>query len=211
MKILIVGASGGVGRAVSKALSFHEITELNRALWDLTQPHQVDKLSLTAYDVIVNCAGYNVGAHHGFLGNISCNQSNQVSVNFTSQLLLMKQYLKNRETGHFIYFTSDNIDDPISYNLFYTASKQALKYSADVLSKEFPNFLFTEIRPGKIKSNMLRQNYGNEISDDEINKIYQSKPYLSCEYIAEVVVKCIEDKTRFVKFDNGTAVFDGNI
>lgn len=208
-KILVIGSTGGVGGAVCNALQCYDVTAWNRNVWDLEAPSELEQLSLKYFDVVVICVGYNVGANRGFLNNSILNQNKQVMVNFTSQLLLIKEYLKSRETGHIVYFTSENIDDPISYNLFYTAAKKSLQYSADVLSKEFPNFAFTELRPGKIKSNMLRQNYGPEVSDDMIDLMYDSKPYLSCEYIAKVVVECIEKRPRLIKFNEGVAVFYG--
>lgn len=210
-KILVIGASGGVGRAVCKTLHRFELTTWDRNIWDLRFPKKVDKQKLHEFDVIVNCVGYNVGANEGFFGNSTQNQNNQVLVNFTSQLVLFKKYIQEREFGHLIYFTSENILDPISYNLFYTSSKKALQYSASVLSKEFPNFLFTEIRPGKIKSMMLRQNYGSKISDDEIETLYEKSPYLTCEYVADVVLNCVNERYKSVEFINGKAVYDGNL
>ena len=179
LKILIIGHSGGVGKAIKKELSHDfEIQILGRDIWDMQFPEGIESINFSNCDCIVNCVGYNVGAYKGFLGNDIKNQNNQVTVNFTSQLAVMKHFLNNRKGGQLIYFTSENILDPKAYNLFYTAAKKALSFSAKVLSKEYPNFYFTEIRPGKIRSNMLKQNYEGSISDEAINEMYDQADYV---------------------------------
>ena len=150
MKILITGGSSGVGQAVVRRLVQHEIHAPSRAELDLSNFEQTDQYDLGQYDVVINCAGANAGAHLGWLNNTCENQSQQVSVNFTGALLLAKQYVKQRSQGQFVFVTSYNIEDPIALNIFYTASKAALKYSIQTLRKDCPGILFTEICPGTI-------------------------------------------------------------
>jgi NAD(P)-dependent dehydrogenase (short-subunit alcohol dehydrogenase family) len=194
MKILVTGGSSGVGQAVARRLVQHEIYAPSRADLDLSNFDQVDQFDLREYDVIVNWAGANHGAYLGWLGNTCQNQSQQVAVNFTGALLLAKQYVKQRSQGQFVFVTSYNIEDPIALNIFYTASKAALRYSMQTLRREFPGILFTEICPGKIKTNMLKQNYQGIKTDLEIEKMYAQSPSLEADDVAKVIETAVQNK-----------------
>jgi NADP-dependent 3-hydroxy acid dehydrogenase YdfG len=90
--------------------------------------------------------------------------------------------------------TSSNIDDPIAHNIFYTAAKYALRYSIDTVRKECPDIVFTEICPGKIKTNMLKQNYQDTKTAEEIEQIYAQGPTLAAEQVAEMIMFAVNRK-----------------
>jgi NADP-dependent 3-hydroxy acid dehydrogenase YdfG len=115
-------------------------------------------------------------------------------VNFTGALLLVKQYARQRNQGQFVYMTSSNIDDPIAHNIFYTAAKYALRYSIDTVRKECPDIVFTEICPGKIKTNMLQQNYQDTKTAEEIEQLYAKSPTLSADRVAKMIVFAIKQQ-----------------
>jgi NADP-dependent 3-hydroxy acid dehydrogenase YdfG len=188
LKILITGGSSGVGKACVDLLSgSHDVVAPTRTELDLSDFEQIANYDLTGYDVIVNCAGANPGAYLGWLNNTCQNQSQQVAVNFTGALLLAKQYVRQRKHGQFVFVTSYNLEDPIALNIFYTASKAALRYSMQTLRREHPNMVFTEICPGKIQTNMLKQNYQGTKTDLEIQALYQQSPSLGAEQVAESI------------------------
>jgi NADP-dependent 3-hydroxy acid dehydrogenase YdfG len=205
-KIFITGGSSGVGQAVVNLLGqFNEVTAPPREKFDLSDFNAINQLDLSEYDVVVNCAAANVGAHNGWQGNTWENQKNQVDVNLTGALLLAKQYTKHRSHGQFIYFTSSNIDDPIAYNIFYTASKAALRYSMNTIRKECSNLIITEICPGKIRSNMLQQNYQGSKTPEEIEQMYAKTPVLYPIDIAiqvESAIKYKLDQITIVPYEN---------
>ena len=195
MKILVTGGSSGVGHAVVRRLSNqHQVHAPDRAELDLGNFEQIDQYDLDQYDVVINCAGANAGAYLGWLNNTCGNQSQQVSVNFTGALLLAKQYVKQRSQGQFVFVTSYNIEDPMALNIFYTASKAALRYSMQTLRREFPSIVFTEICPGKIKTNMLKQNYQGFKTDQEIEQMYVETPSLTADQVAKTIETAIIDK-----------------
>lgn len=188
MKIMITGASSGVGQACADLLhDQHQVITPTRDQLDLSNFAQIDQLDLADVDVVINCAGANPGAYLGWQHNTWQNQAQQVAVNFTGALLLAKQYVKQRPRGQFIFVTSYNIEDPIAVNIFYTASKAALRYSMQTLRKECPGIVFTEICPGKIRTNMLQQNYQGSKSDEEIEELYKQSPNLTADQVAEAI------------------------
>lgn len=194
MNIFITGGSSGVGQACVELFAQHTVTAPPRCELDLSDFEAISQLDLSGYDVVINCAGANVGAFRGWQDNTWQNQQNQVDVNFTGALLLAKQYVQQRPNGHFIYVTSSNIDDPIVYNIFYTAAKAALHYSMNTVRKQYPNMLITEIRPGKIRSNMLQQNYQGAKTPAEIDELYAKGPVLSTADIATAIATAIKYK-----------------
>ena len=192
MNVFITGGSSGVGQACVELFDQHCITAPTRNELDLSNFEAISQLDLSQYDVVINCAGANAGAFRGWQDNTWQNQQNQVDVNFTGALLLAKQYVQQRARGHFIYVTSSNIDDPIVYNIFYTAAKAALHYSMNTVRKQYPGVLVTEIRPGKIRSNMLNQNYQGTKSEAEIEELYAKGAVLDPADIAEAIETAIK-------------------
>lgn len=192
LKILITGASSGVGRACADLLrDKYQVITPTRDQLNLTNFAQIDCLDLSDIDVVINCAGANPGAYLGWLNNTYENQSQQVAVNFTGALLLAKQYVKQRKQGQFVFVTSYNIEDPMALNIFYTASKAALRYSMQTLRRDHPDILFTEICPGKIHTNMLKQNFQGTRTDEEIQNMYAQTPSLSAETVAQAIETAI--------------------
>ena len=132
-----------------------------------------------------------MGAWQGWHKNTWQNQLKHVNINFTAPLLMTKQYTQQRKNGHFIYVTSASVDDPIAYNIFYVASKAALRYSLDSVKKEYPGFVFSEICPGKTQSNMLKQNYQGAKTPEEIEQLYKQNPCLSSQQVAETIITAL--------------------
>ena len=192
MKIFLTGASSGVGRACYQLLGAeHTIVAPSRQEFNLGNFAHINNVDLSDVDCVINCAGVNPGSYQGWKNNQWEKQQHQVDVNFTGALLLVKQYVRQRNQGQFVYITSSNIDDPIAHNIFYTAAKYALRYSIDTIRKECPDIVFTEICPGKIKTNMLQQNYQDTKTAEEIEKLYAQSPTLTAEEVAEMIVLSI--------------------
>jgi NADP-dependent 3-hydroxy acid dehydrogenase YdfG len=54
--------------------------------------------------------------------------------------------------------------------------------------------VFTEICPGKIKTNMLQQNYQDTKTAEEIEQLYAKSPTLTAEEVAEMIIFAINRK-----------------
>jgi NADP-dependent 3-hydroxy acid dehydrogenase YdfG len=69
----------------------------------------------------------------------------------------------------------------------------------NVLRKELPTFVISEICPGKTKTNMLKQNYNGAKSDEEICAEYESSPYLTPLQVAKSVLFAVENQIDIIK------------
>lgn len=196
MKIFLTGGTGGIGLATRQLLEQvgHEVVAPSRREFDITDFAMIDKLDLSCYDVLINCAGANQGAYLGWHNNSWQNQNNHVAVNFTGPLFLAKQYTRCRKQGQFVYITSISADDPRSYTIFMIGSKGALRYSLTAVQRDYPDILFTEIVPGKTRTNMLKQNYQDTLTDEQIDQMYLQTPCLRAEEVAQTIVTAVNDR-----------------
>ena len=196
MKIFLTGASSGIGAAVKNLLvaQGNDVYAPARTEFDLSNFAQIDGLDLSSYDIIINCAGANQGTYHGWHNNTWQNQKNQVDVNFIGPLFLAKQYTRQRKTGQFIYLTSASVEDPISYAIFMVGSKGGLQFSMNAIKKDYPGIIFSEIIPGKTRTNMLKQNYQGSKTDEEIAEEYARTAALTPEQVAKTIELAIQLK-----------------
>jgi NADP-dependent 3-hydroxy acid dehydrogenase YdfG len=198
MNVFLTGGSSGIGQATKDLLihNGHQVHAPDRQQLDLTDFQAVNALDLSCYDVVINCAGANGGAYLGWHNNTWQNQRNHVDVNFTAPLLLAKQYTRQRTQGQFVYVTSTSVDDPISYTIFMVGSKGALRLSLNAVKRDYPHILFTEIVPGKTKTNMLKQNYQGTKTDAEIEEMYDRDSYLTPNQVAQAILTAINQKLQ---------------
>lgn len=195
-KVFLTGGHSGVGLAFRNIASGRfDITAPTSTELDLTNFAAIDELDLSEYDIIVNCAARNRGTYLGFTENEWYNQAEQVAVNFTAAVLLLKQYMRQRPGGQFVAVTSTTIEYPSEYNIFMSASKTALRKVLEVIRrKNHPDFVISEVCPGKIKTGMLAQNYAGAKSESDIADEYESAAYLTAEQVAEAIVTVIDQK-----------------
>jgi short-subunit dehydrogenase len=199
MKIFLTGASSGVGKECKKLLSpTYTVVAPTSDEFNLGNFEHVDSVDLSDFDIVINCAARNRGTYRGLESNDWQYQAEQVNVNFTGPLLLAKQYLKQRDDGHFIYVSSTSIENPRAYNIFMASSKAALRYSMNVLKKEYPSFVISEVCPGKIKTNMLKQNYQGSKTDEEIEFEYENQIALTPKQVADAVILAIRHQLEHI-------------
>ena len=201
-KVFLTGASSGIGKACLELLQHHyEITAPTRDQFNLEQFGAVSTFDYSPYDIVINCAGVNVGTHLGFHKNNYQNQVQQVHVNYIAPLLMAKKYTQDRKSGQFIFISSGSIDKPEVYNIFNSTSKLALRQAMHTLGKEYNTILFTEICPGRTKTNMLYQNYNGTKTRDEVELEYAQYPCLTADNVAESVLYSITNRISEIKIN----------
>lgn len=200
MNIFLTGGSSGIGLATKNLFiqQGHKVTAPCRTQLDMRDFATIDSLDLSTYDAVINCAGSNQGAYLGWQNNTWQNQADHVAVNFTGPLLLAKQYTRQRDSGQFVYVSSTSAENPISYTIFMVASKCALKSGIDAVKRDYPNFVFTEIMPGKTRTNMLNQNYQGTKTPAEIDELYKKGAFLLPEQVAEIISYAVNHRLERV-------------
>ena len=75
MNIFLTGGSSGIGKACFELLvqKGHSVTAPTRNQLNLSDPHNIEHLSLSEFDVVLNCAGSNIGTYLGFYNNTTNN------------------------------------------------------------------------------------------------------------------------------------------
>lgn len=186
--ILLTGASSGIGKELLSKLSEYDVFAPTHEQLDLADSSSIDQIDYSKFDTIINCAGINKGTYLGFENNSDKNQLEQVMVNYYGPLMMLKRFLKSNDSGTFCYVSSYSIIDPYAYNIINASAKTALQYSIDVLRNEYKNFRFVEIMPSKTKTNMLHTNYQGAKTREDVEKEYNSSPYLNKNFVADQII-----------------------
>ena len=71
-------------------------------------------------------------------------------------------------------------------------SKGGLQFSMNAIKKDYPGIIFTEILPGKTRTNMLKQNYQGSKTDEEIAQEYAQTTALAPEEVAKTIQLAIQ-------------------
>ena len=103
-KVLLTGASSGIGKACLNLLKQHyTITAPTRDQFNLEQFGAISTFDYSPYDIVINCAGVNVGTYLEFHKNNYQNQVQQVHVNYIAPLLMAKKIYPRQKiwTIHF--------------------------------------------------------------------------------------------------------------
>ena len=149
-KTLVIGARGGIGSALVKKLG--KCDTLTSEDLDLNEPQQVSKIDLKNYGTVINCAGHSKGTFLGFQKNTYENIISQVNVNYTSNLVLLKRFSEQRDSGRYVWISSDVMDHPRPFHSVYASSKVASQYALDLIKKEMEHIKILEIKIGFAKT-----------------------------------------------------------
>ena len=193
MKVLVVGASGGIGSSLSKLLiaQGHTVTEWTSLDLDLNYPEQIFEKDLSEYDLLLNCSGHSQGTFLGFLGNSWQNQLSQITVNYTSNVFLLKHYATSRNNGRYVWISTALLDGARPYHSIYASTKAASKCAIDLVRQEATHIDILEVKVGPVKTNFRYRNFQGTHSVEDVNSMYDREHSLSPEYVANEIMQAI--------------------
>ena len=146
MKIILTGASSGIGAAIKEELKNYEIIEICRNCkhsLNLANPDEIKNLKFNDVLGIIHNAG--VG-YFGQFEDIKIEKIEEmINVNFLSPMILTKNHLKDikKNRGFIINISSTSAIHPAKMGVVYAATKAALRH--------FGNSLFEEVRKSGVK------------------------------------------------------------
>jgi len=146
MKIILTGASSGIGAAIKEELKNYEIIEICRnceTKVDLNDIEIVKNLKFKGVCGIIHNAG--VG-YFGPFEDIKIEKIQEmINVNFLSPMILTKNHLKDikKNRGFIINISSTSAIHPARHGVVYAATKAALRH--------FGTSLFEEVRKSGVK------------------------------------------------------------
>lgn len=214
-KILITGASRGVGKAIKDLLQNnypgYSVNSPDRKELDLDDLDNVNTFisRKLEYDILINVAGINL------LRDIdSCSIDvieQMLNVNLKSPLLLIKgvsPYMKKQKYGKILNFSSIWGIRSKEFRTLYSISKFGLNGMTKSLAHELGpyNILVNSICPGYINTEMTMQNVTEQVQQ-EIKQTLPLKRFAEPNEIAEFAEFLISDRNSYITGQN--LVIDG--
>lgn len=189
-KVLVIGANGGIGNCCVDKFSSqgYAVDSLTSAELDLNYPDRIFDLDFTAYDIIVNCAGHSQGTYRGFLNNDWNNQVSQITVNYISNLALLKHFARSRSQGKYIWINSILTQKARPFHSVYASSKIASKFAIDLIRQEATHIDILEVIVGVVKTNFKSRNFEGTQSQEVLDREYIDQSALDPADVAKQIV-----------------------
>jgi short-subunit dehydrogenase len=200
LQALIVGGTGGIGSSCAKQLvnNDYKISLLNSDQLDLNFPERIFDHDFSKFDLLLNCAGHSQGTYLGFLKNTWQNQLSQVTVNYTSNLFLLKHYANSCSKGKYVWFSTTLLDQACPYHSTYAGSKAGSRFAIDLIRNETTHINILEVKVGPTKTNFRYRNFEGARSHDEVNIMYDQESALDPDYVAAETVAAIQQNQKYI-------------
>lgn len=145
MRILLTGASGGIGSAIKEILKGHELTVVNRADADFASHYDVQNLDLGVekFDWVIFA--------HGFIGERHLRRT--FFVNVQSHIYLTRRLLPLLKGGVINISSTSGITGNSKFPI-YAASKAALNNYTKSMARAHPELKFYAVCPGPTDTKM---------------------------------------------------------
>ena len=146
MKIILTGASSGIGEAIKEELKEFEVITICRNCdikVDFNNIEEVKKIKIKDIKGIIHNAG--VG-YFGQFEDIKLEHIQEmINVNFLAPMIITKNHLKEikKNSGFIINISSTSSISPSKFGVVYSATKAAIN--------QFSRSLFEEVRKNRVK------------------------------------------------------------
>jgi 3-hydroxy acid dehydrogenase / malonic semialdehyde reductase len=198
MKVLLTGASSGIGEAILHELQAdgHEVIDPTRDELDLNDPIQVSEyastdIPLEDFDILINNAGHDHGGKTPFSLQQPHDVQSIMQVNLLAPIALTQSVLKHNTVATIVNITSMNVRRYPPNDLAYTLSKKSLHEFTELLRTEHREARFIEIRPGLVKTGFNKARFYDrrESFDDGL----YSNPHMMPIDVARTVMNALND------------------
>lgn len=198
MKILLTGASSGIGQALHTILSHdHQVAAPTRHQLDLSTSVATNYIN-QPYDMLINCAGTGVGGKIKFNEHDSTLVNEILTVNFLNVVLLTQKVLQFNQQCKIVNITSTNNNRYWPNDLAYSLSKKCLAEFGAMLAVEYPNINYLEVRLGLTKTNFNQNRYKHH--PHRFQDIYDINCYLlPTDVAAKVANVLFDDSIKFIE------------
>lgn len=191
-KVLVTGASGGVGSACVKELinQGYDVTPWSSDQCNFEYPERIFDHDLSCYDYVLNCAGHGQGHDQGFFANSWQNQVSQVMVNYVANIFLFKHYANSRKNGRYAWVSTRLVLDPLSRpkQAVYISSKIASAVAIECALAENKNISVLEVQLGLTRSNFRNRSCQGSVPQHEIDQLWQQQNALTATEAAVRIV-----------------------
>ena len=201
-QVLVIGANGGIGSSCIKELTNqgYQTQGLTSNDLDLEKPDNIFNFDFSNVDILINCAGHSQGTYLGFLNNSWQNQLSQITVNYTSNLFLLKHYASSRTTGKYVWISTSLLSNGSRpFHSVYVGSKQASKTAIDLIRLEATHINILEVNVGPTKTGFRHRNFNGTKTQDEVNSMYDQENSHLPEYVAQRIVSAIQQNYQEIQ------------
>ena len=198
MNIAITGTSSGIGQELSKKLSNdHTIISISRDVLELSDLDKVNDYIVPNVDMLINCAGTDLGGKIEFTQHDSQSVVNILTTNLLAPVLLSQKTLTANLNCKIVNITSTNNKRYWPHNLAYSLSKQSLSTFGSMLQIEYPSINYLEVQLGLTKTNFNNNRYVGY--KERFNDVYVN-PHLTVEQAVEKILNVLFDnKIKFIE------------
>tara|TARA_R110000822_G_scaffold101667_1_gene227958 strand:+ start:346 stop:948 length:603 start_codon:yes stop_codon:yes gene_type:complete len=198
MKYFITGTTSGIGEAIKKRLSSHEVFEINRADVDLNTPELINSIKLPTVDYAILNAGHDLGGGVPFTEHDPSSIQKILNCNLISNVLLTQKLLQNNTNTIVVFITSTNINKQYPNNLAYNLSKLGMKNLHDLIKIDYPDAKIKEARIGLTKTEF--NNNRHKENHKQINDLYAMK-HMTPDNVADSILYLIESEADFLELN----------